>query len=239
MEAPLIPTDPIIQQTTLENPILEEEQPTDSFNPITTHAMDPTTNSPVDKALDVDFEPIPTAIEDKHQETSPAQPIITPLPVDSVNNALPKRVTMSRDALHRAIGFQNTTTLLKHIHKLGTNSVQIQNLPRAENLDPGETASLNSARRNTTPLKSPTQYSDIWHMDIGYGPGKCIGGIKYTLLLVDKYSRYKFIYRLKNLTSSLHEAMQKFLVDCTIPPKLIRTDFDRKLMGGEVVVKKE
>jgi hypothetical protein len=172
----------------------------------------------------------------KPLNTSPVTtPQITPLPVDSVNNALPKRVTMSRDALHQAIGFQNTTSLIKHMHQLGTKSVSIQNLPRTENLDPGETASIHSAQYNTNPLKIPQKYGDIWHMDIGYGPDTAIGGIKYTLLLVDKFSRYKFLYGLKNLTTSLHEAMQRFLLDCSVKPTLlIQTDFDQKLMGGEV-----
>jgi hypothetical protein len=71
-------------------------------------------------------------------------------------------------------------------------------------------------------------------MDIGYGPERSIGGIKYTLLLVYKYSRYKFIYGLKNLTTSLHDAISKFLLDCGTTPTLIRTDFDYKLMGGKV-----
>jgi hypothetical protein len=56
----------------------------------------------------------------------------------------------------------------------------------------------------------------------------------HDLLLVDKFSRYKFIYGLKNLTSSLNEAMTKFLMDCGSTPTLIRTDFDYKLMGGNI-----
>jgi hypothetical protein len=71
-------------------------------------------------------------------------------------------------------------------------------------------------------------------MDIGYGPERSIGGIKYTLLLVDKCLRYKFIYSLKNLTTSLTEAVSKFISDCSTKPTLIRTDFDYKLMGGSV-----
>jgi deoxyuridine 5'-triphosphate nucleotidohydrolase len=202
---------------------------------ITTHTLNTTPQSPVDSALHMDFETIPNPIEDSILDTIPEEDLLlTPLPVDVVNNALPKRVTMSRDALHRAIGFQNPQTLIKHFHKLGTKSVQIQNLPRADAIDPGETASMHSLRRNSKPLPLPKRYSDIWHMDIGFGPHRAIGGIKYTLLLIDKHSRYKFLYGLKNLTTSLHSAIQQFLRDCGVKPKLIRTDFDQKLMGGEV-----
>lgn len=59
-------------------------------------------------------------------------------------------------------------------------------------------------------------------------------GICYTLLAVNKFSRYKFVYGLKNLTSSLLQAVQRFVSDCRVTPKLLRTDFDHKIMGGKV-----
>jgi hypothetical protein len=70
-------------------------------------------------------------------------------------------------------------------------------------------------------------------VDIGFGPCTGIGGIKYTLLFVDRSTRFKFVYGLKNLTTSLHAAMQQFLIDCGPTPKLIRTDFDQKLIAGK------
>jgi hypothetical protein len=53
-------------------------------------------------------------------------------------------------------------------------------------------------------------------------------------MAVDRRSQYKLIYGLKNLKTSLLEAMQSFLCDCGPTPKLIRTDFDYKIMGGKV-----
>ena len=69
-------------------------------------------------------------------------------------------------------------------------------------------------------------------MDIVYGP--CIGieGVKYALLLVDKKTRKCFIYALKDLKQSINDALTQFLVDVRVKPKLIRTDFDKKLFGG-------
>jgi hypothetical protein len=107
------------------------------------------------------------------------------------------------------------------MHKLGTKHVQIQNLPATESIDDGETASIHSSRRNTTPSLPPKAYGDVWHMDIGYGPCTAIGGIKYTLILIDKFSRYKFVYGIKNLTSSLLDAIKKFVQDAGVHPKLI------------------
>ena len=70
--------------------------------------------------------------------------------------------------------------------------------------------------------------------DIGFGPCRAMGGIRYTLLFIDKKTRLKRIYGLKNLTSSVLRAFKKFVRDDGIHPKLIRTDFDQKLIGGPV-----
>jgi hypothetical protein len=238
--APLPTTPPLIIPNDNVNPTGDKEETIstnndNNFTTIKTHHLNSKTDHPVDPVLAVDQEPIPKTIETSNLEPIPeTTPLFTPLPVDIVNNALPKRVTLSRESLHRAIGFQNPGVLLKNIHRLGTKSVQIQNLQQSDTIDPGEMASPNSARRNTRPLPSPDNYSNIWHMDIGYGPNASIGGIKYTLLLIDKFSRYKFLYGLKNLTTSLHAAINQFLLDCGVKPRIIRTNFDHKLMGGEV-----
>jgi hypothetical protein len=113
---------------------------------VNTHHLDPKLTTPTDPILAIDFEPITKPIDDCTLATIPEEsPLVTPLPVDIVNNALLKSVTMSQDALHRAIGFQNPSVLLKHIHKLGTKSVQVQNLQRANNIDIRETPSMHSA----------------------------------------------------------------------------------------------
>ena len=54
------------------------------------------------------------------------------------------------------------------------------------------------------------------------------------LLAIDKYSRYKLCYGLKNLTTSLLQVMKRFIRDVGTKPKLICTDFDSKLMAGKV-----
>ena len=97
---------------------------------------------------------------------------VQPMPNQKVNTSLPKQVVMSRDALFRAVGYHNTKHLLKHIHKLGTGSVQIQNLPTAEDITPGSTASLHSAKRNTDTTMPPCQYSDYgtWILGMDHLP---------------------------------------------------------------------
>jgi deoxyuridine 5'-triphosphate nucleotidohydrolase len=169
-----------------------------------------------------------------HINTSPLNTSpMTPSPRDSANSALPKVVTMSREHLLQSIGFRHPDTLLKHMKTLASVPISIQRDTNPR-IDPGETATMKASRRNTTPSSPPLHYSDIWHLDIGFGPCSAIGGIKYTLLAVDKHSRYKLVYGLKNLKSSLLNAMQQFITDAGIKPKLLRTDFDTKLMGGPV-----
>ncbi len=214
----------------------EEEIDKDNLNPITTHKMNEKASTPLDTVLDPSFQPIPTSVDNDTSPptTAPPEPTPTPLPVTEVNSGTPKRVVLSREALHRAIGYTNATMLLKNMNKLGKGNVQIQNLPQAHHLDPGEVASIRSPNKNKVPLQPPPKFSDIWHMDIGFGPCTAIGGVRYTLLLVDKYSKYKFVYGLKNLNDSILNAMKKFITDVGVKPKLIRTDFDYKLMGGDV-----
>ncbi len=155
-------------------------------------------------------------------------------PIDKVNKSLPKILTMSQDALKQSIGFLNPAILQRNLNSLGTKSVRIQRLPQNPSIDPGEVASLSSSRRSNNIPTPSRHYGDIWHMDIGYGPCTSVGGMKYTLLLIDKFSRYKFVYGLTNLTTSLHSAMKQFLVDCGTTPSLIRTDFDNKFLGGTI-----
>ena len=168
------------------------------------------------------------------EEVDNATPPPTPRPVDRVNSSTPKTISLSQDALFRSIGFLNPKMLQQHLNLLGNKSVRIQNLAKNPTVDPGETASMPSRKRNKIPSQPARHYGDIWHVDIGYGPNTAIGGIKYTIMFIDKYSKYKLIYGLKNLTSSLHDAVRKFLRDCGTTPNLIRTDFDHKLIGGTV-----
>ena len=71
-------------------------------------------------------------------------------------------------------------------------------------------------------------------MNIGYGMGKGIGGITHTMFLVNKVTCKKYVYPLKDLTSSLLKALKCFLCNiCTTPIRMI-ADFDDKLIKGKV-----
>ena len=60
-----------------------------------------------------------------------------------------------------------------------------------------------------------------------YDPIVAIDGIKYALFLVDKKTCKCHIYPLKDLKESIVEALQQFVTDAQVNPKLIRTNFDK------------
>jgi len=101
-------------------------------------------------------------------------------------------------------------------------------------MDIGEVANLNKTNRTTFPGPIPKVLGDVAHMDIIFGPGTAVGGIKYSLFLVDCAIRHKYIYPLKSLKTDLIPALQQFIKEINIHPKVLRTDFDYKLMGSSV-----
>ena len=155
-------------------------------------------------------------------------------PAYTVNMSEPKHLHMSHDHLLQSIGFLKPKKLLKHINEISDGTTTFSEMPRQPKLDPGEVATMPSKKRNTKPSPPPKEYSDIWHMDIGFGPCTAIGGARYALLLIDKHSRYKRVYPLKDLKDSLLKAIKLFYKDAKVLPKCIRTDFDPKLIRSKV-----
>jgi deoxyuridine 5'-triphosphate nucleotidohydrolase len=164
---------------------------------------------------------------------SSTAPPLTPTASSAVPTATPKVVSMTEDVLLQSIGYRKTKSLINYLKSQSRPSIRIQK-DKNPAIPEGSTATIRSKNRNTTPLEIPPNVGDVWHLDIGYGPRSAIGGVKYTLMAVDRHSRYKLVYGLKNLRSSLLKAMKQFLRDCGPKPKLLRTDFDHKIMGGDV-----
>ena len=159
---------------------------------------------------------------------------ITSHPAPSkVHSSLPKRLSLPHDTLLQSIGFRRPEALLSNIKTIGLPTVIIQKDKNPE-LPLGATATLKAARRNTHPTELYPHYNEVWNIDIGYGPTVGIGGVKYTLMCIDRATKMRKIYGLKNLKGSLLEAMQQFILDCGSPPRRLRTDFDSKLFGGRI-----
>ena len=168
-------------------------------NSIILQHLDGEETSSTDPTLGMKHKSIP--LQSQTTKTTSTLSDIPTSPTVRVNSSIPKVVTMTRDCLMQSIGFRKPDSIIKNMKHLASTPIRLErdNNPR---IDPGTTASMKASRRNTTPSSPPTSYSDVWHLDIGYGPCTAIGGIKYTLLAVDKHSRYKLVYGLKNLKSS-------------------------------------
>ena len=140
------------------------------------------------------------------------------LPTSSVTVPLstPASVTISCNNLAKLVGFHQTEYLIQHMPTLSNKKIPVQCLEKSPFIDPGEVASMNAKKSNKTPLPIPSKYSDVWHLDIGFGPCTSIGGMKYILMAVDCFSRYKLCCGLKKLTTSHLEAIKRLVRDVDV-----------------------
>eukprot|EP00978_Attheya_sp_CCMP212_P024696 scaffold78023_cov45-Attheya_sp.AAC.2 len=70
-------------------------------------------------------------------------------------------------------------------------------------------------------------------MDIGYGD--CIGfqGFRYVLVLVDRCTRYCWVYGLSSISGKpIVSALEEFELDAGGLPKSLYMDFDNRLIAG-------
>ena len=144
-------------------------------------------------------------------------------------------MTLNRDDLHQSLGFRNTDSVIKNVHQIAKNNITISNIESDPTVDLGTVATIHQRKQNTSRLQSTGTFGDVVHCNIGFGSKMAIGGTKYALFFVDKATRFKYVYPLKDLqSSSIIHQMNKLFVDMGITPKLIRTDFDHKIIGGAV-----
>ena len=153
---------------------------------------------------------------------------------DKVHSSQPQHVTINRDFLIQTTGFHKSDFLIKHFNTISNNHTSLAAIDKNPDMDKGETATLKSNKQNkkladTSHLKP----EEVYNMDIAYGPTVAIGGIKYALILINRKTKRKLIYGLKNLTTSLQNAFKQFLVDVMVKPCLLQTDFDHRLIGGK------
>ena len=185
-------------------------------------------NAEEDEFLD---NPLPP-IQDRQIDQSAGTPPVRA--VDKANTSLPSVITMSRDDLRHALGWRNIDKVMKHLTAIAKPTIHIAD-PTPEPMESiGPVSTVDKRRANTTPVLPPQQYADVFHMDIVYGTGKAIGGIRYGLFIVDRATRKKHIYPLKNLNSSILRAVKKFVSHIGRTPKKIYADFDEKIIKGDV-----
>ena len=64
-------------------------------------------------------------------------------------------------------------------------------------------SSLKAAARNRSKLPLPDNAGGVWHIDNGFGPSPIVEGVFYALMAVDRKSRYKTVYPLANVQTSV------------------------------------
>ena len=153
--------------------------------------------------------------------------------VDKPSSSLPRMITFSEDLLRASVGFRRVDSLKQYLPELYQHTIRLDSLPADAVLDEGNFASLRKKNRNTVPIKRPSAFGDVVHMDIVFGPEISVGNIHYGLLFSDRYSRMTYIYPLQNLTSDIPKQMSAFFAHIGITPKRLLTDFDLKLIGGK------
>jgi dUTP pyrophosphatase len=204
---------PIAQQLIHPNDLNHHHHPNKNnyllqpHNSILLHEMNMHESTAVDKALQMVVKKIPSInpnIQDHQVHPSNSIPIQassnpTTLPPYRPNSSQSKLVLMSTSNLLKSIGFLKMDQLAANLHKLGKKNFIISKLPRDPKLDPGETATLNKAKRNTTPIEPPSDASKIFNIDIVFGPSTSIGGARYALLQVNKKNTNELYFSIKEL----------------------------------------
>jgi hypothetical protein len=72
-------------------------------------------------------------------------------------------------------------------------------------------------------------------MDIAFGDCVSVGGFRYALILVDRATRYNWVYGLKDLSvDSILSALRYFKADAGSYARCFRSDCDTKLFGTRI-----
>eukprot|EP00957_Ditylum_brightwellii_P188320 14337373-Ditylum_brightwellii.AAC.1 len=64
----------------------------------------------------------------------------------------------------------------------------------------GDAAKIKGSRQSNEPIPTPPMTLHTMHANIGYGNSTAPGGIKYIPILVDRKSRYCWVYGLKGIS---------------------------------------
>ena len=156
-------------------------------------------------------------------------------PEDRVSSTEPNTKVVTSEYFQKCFGFRNVEPILKNLKTLTKDTIKIRDTGKHPISSRGETATLPKSNRNTKPIPRPSKYGQIWHYDVVYGNGRAIGGIHYALFFVDRKSRYKMIFGLKDLKQdSITRAIKQFIRKVGFYPDELIADRDFKIIGEHV-----
>ena len=180
-------------------------------------------------------------VEPSSMETPPPAATLSssiPLPSHSVpESGRAKTVTYTSMDLHRLLGgrklsnYKDLESLYEGLH---VDSTVDSHPGHLDDITEGELTNQHRRNRQKT-ARRPTRRLEKVHMDIGYGAGPGPGGARYTLLLVDGYSRHTHVYGLNGLSGiDIQDALWRFFIDAGGQPETIQCDYDPRFLGGIV-----
>ena len=186
---------------------------------------------PYQDELDIDdsfFETVPSPLHDTFN--LPNIP-----PSDRVSSTEPKTKLITTEFLQKCTGFRNIDKIIKNLKDLTNDTIIIRDTGNDPILSRGETATLPKSNSNSGKVPRPNSVGDVFHFDIGYGHGRAIGNIHYVLFLVDRKTRIKFVFPLKNLEhETILTQMKKFIRTIGKYPKEMIADRDFRLIGQAI-----
>ena len=156
-------------------------------------------------------------------------------PQDRVSSTEPKTKIITTEYLQKCLGFKNISTIINNIDTLARDTIIIRDTGNHPIHSRGETATLPKKKSNKSAVPKPLEFGHVWHFDIIYGNGRAIGGIQYGIFFVDRFSRYKILIGLKDLSKhELQRAMKKFIRQVTFYPRELIADRDFRLIGENI-----
>ena len=101
-------------------------------------------------------------------------------------------------------------------------------------LELGDVVNLKAARKNKQPVPRPPNFFDIVHVDLAYGDCVSIGGTRYALIIVDRATRYTWMFGLKSLAQEeIIKAFVKLQLTFGSLLRRLYTAFDHRLLSGQ------
>ena len=156
-------------------------------------------------------------------------------PSDGVSSSEPKTKLIMTKYLQKCTGFRNIECIIQNLKDLTSNTILLRDTGNDPILSRGETATLPKASTNSGAVPRSKQVGDVFHYDIDYGHGRAIGGIHNVLFLVDRKTRIKYVFGLKNLE---HETillqMKKFIRTIGKYPQEMIADRNFCLIGPSI-----
>ena len=170
-------------------------------------------------------EEIATLLHHDGELFPPVRPCDTP-------NGSDTKTHWTAEELHRIMGCRKFRNY-KHLLQVSLDGEWVDGGEFPPSL--GSYATIPKAKRGGALDRTRYKYLDAVHMDIAFGDCLSVGGFRYALILVDRATRYNWVFGLSSLSSAdILSAIRKFRAAAGRLAKCFRCDCDLKLFGSAV-----